>query len=87
METRAGVTEAVLAGTELSEVSGSLGDDIVEELESDSAGRGICQKSIVSEQQATSPNEDVKILLRVINRSVILTVDGDVKVNLAIECY
>lgn len=39
METGAGVTEAVLAGTELSEVLSSLGDDIVEELEGDSAGR------------------------------------------------
>lgn len=42
METGAGVTEAVLAGTELSEVPGSLRNDIIKELEGDSAGGGVC---------------------------------------------
>ena len=41
MESGAGVTETVLAGTELSEVTGSLGDNVVEQLEGDSAGRGV----------------------------------------------
>ena len=41
VESGAGVTETVLAGTELSEVTGSLGDNVVEQLEGDSAGRGV----------------------------------------------
>lgn len=41
VESRAGVTEAVLAGTELTEVASSLGDNVVEQLEGDSAGGGV----------------------------------------------
>ena len=39
VETRAGVTEAILASAKLTEVASSLGNDIVEELEGDTAGR------------------------------------------------
>jgi hypothetical protein len=41
VESRASVTEAVLAGTELTEVTSSLGDNVVVELEGDSASRGV----------------------------------------------
>ena len=40
MEDRALVAETVLAGGELTEVAGSLGDDVVPELEDDAA-RGL----------------------------------------------
>jgi hypothetical protein len=43
VETGSGVAEAVLAGAELSEVSGRLGDDVVVELEGDSARGGVWQ--------------------------------------------
>lgn len=61
VETRAGVTEAVLAGTEFTEVSGSLGDDIVEELESDSAGGGVYRKFDVSELRASKQYHPTKM--------------------------
>lgn len=41
MEAGSGVAEAVLASAELSEVSGRLGDDVVVELEGDSARGGV----------------------------------------------
>ena len=41
VESRSGVTEAVLSGTELTEVTGGLGDNVVEELEGDSASGGV----------------------------------------------
>lgn len=40
VETRAGVTEAILTSAKLTEVAGSLGNDLVEELEDDTARRG-----------------------------------------------
>ena len=39
VETRAGVTEAILASAKLTEVASSLGNDIIEELEGDTARR------------------------------------------------
>ena len=43
VEAGSGVAEAVLASAELSEVSGRLGDDVVVELEGDSARGGVWQ--------------------------------------------
>lgn len=40
------VTETVLAGGELTEVTGSLGDDVVEELEGDATGRLVVNRDI-----------------------------------------
>lgn len=39
VEARAGVTEAILASAKLTEVASSLGNDIIEELEGDTARR------------------------------------------------
>ena len=39
VETRAGVTEAILASAKLTEIASSLGNDIIEELEGDTARR------------------------------------------------
>ena len=40
VEARAGVAEALLASAESTEVGGGLGDDVVVELEADTAGGG-----------------------------------------------
>jgi hypothetical protein len=45
VESRTGVTEALLTSAESSEVGGGLGDDVVEELEGDSASGLVWRKS------------------------------------------